>query len=438
MEQSLGNGAAAPEYLTPQQVRLALHLGWSISEVYGRIHKGVYLRKRDEQSLSEIPPRFSFSDRQFTVGQRLWLASHRINALAETLMKELGVEEGASAAEEMLSQPIRDLPDRIRRHIDDPHGVPLPTERELYQIFEDWSVDLSVRLSVHSGLLSLAFTFGGGLADTYWYMRPPRRFGRGKSPESWHELLVRQRLTEMIRRARRLEPYLPPEVGLLLRHSLWEWGIAQEMERHEGKLRIAHPWLYRWRAIHRVRERRAKKMARRWEGKVGEERFVTLERNEERDIYRNLRRQARIWSDLIHGSREPQDYLLPSDWRQVRGIAGVMSGAVIVLLAVTGWYGVQFLFRVINYLLTTFSPRIAFPTELTDLLAITTTLATVALFLATQTVRIARRLIGLYRSLHQWLVKRKMEQRTLVGWDGKVKPLFFTCLESLIFAWRRE
>ena len=431
-----GNGTTTPEHLTAQQVRLALRLGWSISEVCGRIHKGAYFRKPQERLPGETLPRLSFSDRGFTEAQRLWLTSRCINALTTALLKELGVGQGGS--EEMIPRPIRDLPQRIKSHIDDPHAVPLPAEQELYELFEDWSADFSVTLNVYSGLLNLAFTFGASLADTYWYMRPARRFGRGKSPESWHELLIRQRLTEIIRRARRLEPYLPPGVGAALRHSLWEWGVAQELERHQGRVRIAYPRLYRWRFIRWVREIRAHRMAKRWVGKVGEERFVALERDEEKGIYRNLRRQAKVWGDLIHGSREPRDYLLPSDWRQVRWMALAASALTFGAALIPGVFLLGTLLRASISLVTKLQPIAALPTQLKDWLAVATTLATVVLVLTTQMGRVIRGLLNLYRSFHDWLVMRKIEQRTLVAWDGRVKPLFFICLEGLVFAWRRE
>jgi hypothetical protein len=431
------NETITPGHPTAQQVRLALCLGWSISEVYGRIHKGAYFRKPRERLSGETPPRLSFSDREFTEAQRLWLTSRRITALTTALLKELGMGQGES--EEMLPRPIRNLPRRVKSHIDDPHAVPRPTEQELYELFEDWSADFSITLNVYSGLLSLAFTFGASLADTYWYMRPARRFGRGKSPESWHELLIRQRLTEIIRRVRRLEPYLPPGVGPALRHSLWEWGIAQELERHRGQVRIAYPRLYRWRFMHWVRRIRANRMAKRWVGKVGEERFVVLKRGEEKGIYRNLKRQARVWSDLIHGSREPREYLLPSDWRQVRWMAfaaSILTFGVALVLGVS--LLLTILFRVFISLVVSLQPMAALPTELKDWLAVATTLATTVFVLTTQTGRVIRGMVNLYRSFHGWLVRRKIEQRTLVAWDGRVKSLFFICLEGLTYTWQRE
>jgi hypothetical protein len=82
-----------------------------------------------------------------------------------------------------------------------------------------------------SGVMARAFYLGGGLASTYWAMRPPPR-GRAAPPadDSWHALLNRKRTLELLRTTRALQPYLPDQVALTLRHSLSQWGVGAELQ----------------------------------------------------------------------------------------------------------------------------------------------------------------------------------------------------------------
>ena len=420
--------------LSAQQVQTAIRFGWALAEVYGQIRKGLTLRMPRERSDETDVPRLSFSDRELSVGERLWLSAQRLIDLAEALKTDEDSKQQGEAAPEFVTS----LPDRIKQYIANPKQNPLPGIREVYTAFEEWSAQWWIRLGVESELLALTLTFGGGLADTYWHMRPPRRFGQDKSSDSWHELLVEPRMTEMVRRVRRLQPYLPPDLGLALRHSLREWGIALDLEQSASGARIAYPVLFRLRMFRWAHRGRTWLMRRRWKGKHGAERFAALTAEDEEKLVGNLRRQAKVWADLIHGARLPDEYLLPADWRAVSWIALVVVALGSLALTAMGTLVLVLVFRLLLAVYVALSPQIAAPTEFSDQLTLVSTLAAAGLFVVTQAARAVRAVLAWHERVRRWLTARKIEQRTLVAWDGRPKGLLWISLEAWVYSWRRE
>ncbi len=419
--------------LSAQRVQTAIRFGWTLAETLGQMRKGLSLRMPRQPGADADVPRLSFSDRDLTVGETLWLSAQRLIDLAGALK----TDEDDRRDGEDVPELVKSLPDRIRQHTANPKRNPLPDIRDVYEAFEDWSAKWWIRLGVDSELLALAFTFGGGLADTYWHMRPPRHFGQRKSHDSWHELLVEHRMTEMVRRARRLQPYLPSDVELALRHSLREWGIAMDLEQTASGVRIAYPILFRMRMFSWARRWRTWLMRRRWKDKHGAERFATLTAEDEEKLVGNLRRQAKVWADLIHGARLPSDYLLPSDWRMVSSTAFVVVALGTLALIAVGAFALVIVFRLLLALYVALSPQIVVPTDFRDQLTLVSTLAAAGLFLVTQAARAARGSVAWYDRVRRWLVKRKVEQRTWVAWDGRPKGLLWIGLEAWVYSWRQ-
>lgn len=416
---------------TAENIQLAIRLGWSVAAVYGQIRtrKQLSLRAPDPRGSSEPLPRLSYSDRGFTVPERLWINARRILELSEILIGALpGVDQP-----QRIPDAVYRLPDRIRKYMADPHGVSLPDDESLYQVLQKWTLDIWIRFAAAPEPLALAFTLGGSLADTYWYMRSPERSHEGKSKESWHELLERQRLMDNLYRVRRLEEYLPPRVGLCLRHSLWEWGIARELERHDDKLHMAYPVLYRLRSLGPIGKWRASRM-REHRKREGVETFVTLSEQEEHDLHNHLKEQSHIWENLIHGTRRPRQYLRASDWQMIRILALGTCVLIVVALVALLAYVVPGIIQFLDFLMRRSLIQIEFPTKLNKHLEYISALGTVLLFVATQIVRSFRDLARLYRAIREWFFERKLEQRTLVSWNRETKSFLVVCLEGVLFS----
>ncbi|MFQ5614628.1 MAG: hypothetical protein ACE5H9_21105 [Anaerolineae bacterium] len=330
------------------------------------------------------------------------------------------------------SDPLWILLEDVRRFVLRNGQSDILSSQAVYERLESWSLMTLARMEAVSGTLAMAFTFGGDLADTFWGMRaPPRYQPQGKARDSWHTLLDRERVLRLIRRGRRLQPHLSTSVGLALRHSLWEWNLARELSYSEvtGSLSVVYPGLHRWRALSGLRwlRERLKRDHRPPE---------TLPPAQEKALHDRLSRQAETWADLIHGTREPTEHLKPSDWRAVSWLAAGMSLVTTTVILALIVIAVVLLIRLATLVYSRFAAQIALPTGFSEQWTLVTTLVAVALGLVTQAGRVLRGLASLYRRGRSWLVERKVEQRTLFSWDGRIKPFFFLILEGIIFHWR--
>ena len=309
-----------------------------------------------------------------------------------------------------------------------PGNGKLPKVEAVYNDLNQWSRMVWATLDAENPLLAEAATLGARLADTFWQWRFPAGEQPTSSKQTWQHLLKPKRMTAIIRQVRQVETHLPAHVGPMLRHSLWEWGIAGELTRSSsGQLRIAHPFLHRLRSLRwaRTLRRRRKKAASR------EPPELTLE--EERFLWKRLRHQMVAWEHLVF-NRPLAHLLRPSDWRQVRWLSlGLYAGAILLFTAGGGLLvgGLVWLVsRFLGYVL----PFLAAPTEFKDQVTLATTIVAVLAFLFAQMRQGLVRLRHLYDGIYHWVMMRKLQQRGLRAWDGRTKPLRWIWLQHLLRA----
>ena len=376
----------------PQRVRWALRLGWLFAEAAGRL-------KQNKLQWSAGPNRTArlfLSHPHPTTGASLWLVLRQLLAMWQYLYpleeKKPPVCPPPPALEAQLEEMARWINGEGKASLD---------VAQTLTLLDEWSRSCWMQLGVDASLLQTAASLGASLGDTYWTMQLTKD---GQSPpkkESWRYLLGAERTYRLIEAVREVEDYLSEDTGSLLRHSLWEWGIAEDLGRKsDGALRIAHPWHWA-------------RLKKRHRGTLKE-----LTPEEEQRIHANLGKQRRVWDDLLAG----RPYTLrPKDLRAVRWVAGsvfVVLAALLGSLTVVGLTGVLALaYRVAVWLF----PLIARPTESTDWLAIGGAVVSVLSFCGPLLWRWSQWLFGLYERLARWTRLAKLKQRTLLCWDGGEK-----------------
>ena len=239
-----------------RQVQQALSLGWTLAEILGRWRRGITPPRKAKAS-----DRLSFSSHEVLPGDELGMAAQRALVLAQGL--KLAVPQPSEDSEVTLAS----LPDLVYAYMADPKAHPLPGVQTVRPVLEAWSRSAWIALAARSQTLATAFSLGGSLADTYWYMWPPGRAARHKVrvKETWRDLLSRQRMGKLIGQLRTLEESLPPDVVPALVHSLDRWGIAAEMERgRDGRLRISYRLLFAMRRFSWARRLRYNPRRLRW------------------------------------------------------------------------------------------------------------------------------------------------------------------------------
>jgi hypothetical protein len=434
------------------RVKLALRLGWTIAEVYGRLLQ------------NPLPPTPSTTTRLFVSKrnpdpyERLWAATQRLAVLCEALFEpskpaaqepeqDSAARGGASPKKDDDKASAKAEADRRPAQIEYPACMDelarcleqrlasgrakLPHAQALYGELDQWSRKVWVTLDAEDPLLSEALTLGARLADTFWQWPYPGSGPAQPLPEqTWRYLLKPERLNRLIRQVRRVEAYLPEHVGPMLRHSLWEWEIGgQPVHASAGQLAIAYPGLYRWRSLGWARTRRQRQT------KANPRLFPQLTPEEEKKllapVWRRLHKQMETWESLVF-DRSVSYLLRPSDWRGVRWLTFGLY-ALLVILIVAG-IAVSFLYmaRIGGQILIDLFPFLAEPKEFKDQLALVTTLGAVLAFLATQFWRGLRWLQGLYAWAYQWVMMRKLEQRSLYPWNGGQKRFISVCLQRLL------
>ena len=405
------------------RVWLALRLGWTLAEVYGRL---------GEAPPPHTPPastRLFLSDLNPSPDERLWAAAQRLAYLARQLFPPPGASPAPSQSPGIGEYPpeLDALLERAEQRILTGRGK-LPHAAAIYEAVNPWSRRIWATLDAEDPLLAEAATLGARLADTFWQWRFPVEGEAIPAKQTWQHLLKPQRMTATIRQVRQVEMHLPAHVGPMLRHSLWEWGIAGELARSpSGTLQIAYPGLYRWRSLSWARARRRRLM------KEYQALPLQLRPDEERALWRQLQNQVLDWEGLVF-NRPLARLLPPSDWRQVRWLSLALYAGGLVLVTAGG--GLLFagliwcVGRFLGYLL----PFLAAPTEFKDQLTLASTLVAVLAFLATQFRRGLSRLRHLVDTLHTWVMMRKLEQNSLRLWSGGTKPLALIWLQRLLRA----
>ena len=180
-----------------RQVQQALSLGWTLAEILGRWRRGITPPRKAKAS-----DRLSFSSHEVLPGDELGMAAQRALVLAQGL--KLAVPQPGEDSEVTLAS----LPNLVYAYMADPKAHPLPGVQTVRPVLEAWSRSAWIALAARSQTLATAFSLGGSLADTFWYMRPPENRDFTLKQESWHTLLRPERLNKERDRLAELSPCL--------------------------------------------------------------------------------------------------------------------------------------------------------------------------------------------------------------------------------------
>jgi hypothetical protein len=403
--------SSTPDQLSSESVLKALQLGWAFAEVNGR------LKQPQMWGGGRSPVRRVFlSHPKPKYGEAVWLTLQRLIVLVDQLFPSTEKIPSVCPVPEALDNFLAEIEEKLK-----PEGnkSPLPDERilEAFKILDEWSRECWVHLGAESPIMAEAATFGGSLADTYWAMQlPPDEEKEDKrvKAETWRYLIAPNRLHPLIEDVRAIEDYLPGDCGTIFRHTLWEWGIADDLARGtEGDLQIADNKAWR-----HLKKRHRKELK-------------ALNPEEERGIHRNLEAQQRQWKRLVFTGEIP---LEPKDRRWIAWATGTVYVVGVVLLftlvmSILG--GLSWL----AYLLASSSlfPQIAFPSKAEGWLKVGGALIAAVTSVGTQLWHWCKGIIGLYDDIHQWWTLIKKKQRALRRWDGEKKPALLVAMQHLLY-----
>src|SRR3712207_2580335 len=184
----------------------ALPLGWAVAETFGRLR--VY--RPEFANLPNDPgemPRFSYSNSDLSAAQQLDISYRRLAELAVAL--ELAPPDVQQLAQ--LSQTRG------------PYEIGPDDRKRVYEQLESWSRAAWVQLNVRSASLGRAMTYGGSLADTFWYMAEPGTPEFLSGRRSVDALLRPERVRRMSERMEELRSAFAPELCDAIAWSLASW-----------------------------------------------------------------------------------------------------------------------------------------------------------------------------------------------------------------------
>jgi hypothetical protein len=413
---------------TENRIWLALRLGWTVAEFYGRLRQGNLLWR--STSTSFHIPRLFLSDLNPTSGEKFWVIQQRLAFLSRQLFP--ASDDDASYSYSVLDiakyPKIDALLKMTGQRVLSGKGK-LPSIASVYDELNQWSRQIWATLDAEDPTLADAATLGARLADTFWQLQFSNQRQIVNQKQTWQHLLKPQRMIATIRLVRRVEIHLPSYVGSILRYCLWEWGIAEELTvSSSGCLEIASSKLYWFRNLGWIRKIRLwqKKM---WVKKQPKS-CLLLDECEKKDLQKQLQNQIDIWERLIF-NRSPVYLINPTDWQQIRWLSFIIYAATALLIMFGGAFLIAGLTILSKQFLEYVLPLLAQPTEFADQLTLVSTSIAVIAFLLTQFRRALNQLRHLYDSIYNWVTLRKLEQRCLCSWNGKTKSLFWVWLQRL-------
>lgn len=450
-------GNAEPKESPPEEqsidvVLLAFRLGWTISEFVGRARQAdLRFREKDQWAIPRNllgferyeAPRLSYSDGVSSRESAWWQATLRLAALADALnLLGDGFPEASAIKSwpEHVYQLTYRLPDSSdKQQSEKPSTEQWLSPRDYYEVLEPWCRKVELALSARDEMAALAFTTGGEIADTCWFMRQ-RSWGepRDRRNNSWQQLLHYERLNIIIARLKVFEARLPSLVGPALRFGLFRWGFARDLGYKNGQLIVEYQWLWHWfhwwpwmmgvRRRLMVKRRRAEGVQRERNGAGA---LTALTQEDEAQLFSQFHEQARRWGELILGERLPTGYLdyaarFHIVWQSALiylvllvliVIASVGVGYLLVL--VLGEWSVFILNEVFSHLKpTTIQPAVL--KDSFEILKIAVPLLTgLAAFIGGVLRAVWGEVIGLYPRVKDWLVRRKVERATWISWRAR-------------------
>ncbi len=363
--------AAAPP---PIDVQRALRLGWTIAEFFGRLraYQPEFANRRNDPG--EMP-RFSYSNSDLSGAQQLEVSYRRMIELAAVLDLELpGVDQLVAP---LLIEPPAPLDDGAKKAI--------------HASLESWSRGAWVQLNVRSAALGRAMTYGGSLADTYWYMAAPGTEAFLSGRQSVEALLRRQRLTRMQERMDEIDEAFTSETCDAIRYGLKTWIYDS------GKAAWA--------------------CATEWRG-LGIAVDAQPRRTPAQQLHFNLFRQIRAWRDLLFEARQPLDYVSPGFRRR----AGFVAGAITVLLVLLLALGVGVLiFVLFGFALGAVQNSVIAARINDEFIEALSVLISLASTIAVVTVGLLSRMSAAVHSFDAWLesaiVRWRIRRQTTIPWN---------------------
>ncbi|MBI5649768.1 MAG: hypothetical protein HZC40_04865 [Chloroflexi bacterium] len=373
------------------RVRIAFLLGWSVSELHGRLRKGVRPMPRQSARATESAPRLDVADGEIEKFTDAFVFTAQRVA---RFFHALEFETPAHALP--LSQEIFALPENARAWLAGARKFYTP--RELRDLLNAWTMHVWAQLDAASPASAQAFTAGMSLADTYWYLRlPARRPARAPSGESWQRLLSKFRLDVERTRLASLEKHLPAYVAPVIRNQLRAWSIGTDLVYRDGKL---------------MRDPTTKNAA-------------TLTPEDETHLQNALEKQTSEWSNLLFEWRTATSYLRDADRRWIVigrrvGLFGVLLITTFALALFAVWIAIFLSVSVLPGLFTFLNQK---QPGLGDWLGIVNFLWT--LLIAAPAPLILRAIFQATRTLQQWLDDQLMiyfiNRRTAVTWNRYLK-----------------
>lgn len=294
-------------------VRQAFLLGWTLAETLGRLRGGARPYRRSPAD-DNYAPRLNVSENEpGSSGLAFWTATHRLLALADALE----LLQDKTDQRDTWEQNLRALPLQIEQ-AETQAASQYTTPAVLQEILDRWSLAAQAQLNGRSPDLSRALTSGASLADTCWYVRPPRRpskmeLGRPRperlaqaadtplkrpSAEDWRRLLSYYRLHTERTRVDSLRLALPPYVPDVLARHLQAWTIGETLYYDDRSRLRRRPW---WQspAFQMWLPRRMRRQYR----------SPVLLPEDEIALLKALKQQETRWRQMLFGFRRPEDFM---------------------------------------------------------------------------------------------------------------------------------
>ncbi|WP_026370205.1 hypothetical protein [Kallotenue papyrolyticum] len=370
---------SAADVPAPSEVQRALRLGWSIAETFGRlrVYQPEHATRRNDPG--EMP-RFSFSNSDLSGAQRLEVSYRRMQELAAALA--------------LPPPPVDEL--ILPVLLDPPQPIGDDEKKAIHAALEAWSRAVWVQLNVRSAALGRAMTYGGSLADTYWYLAPPGDPAFLSGRRSVEALLRAHRLRRIQERMDEIDEAFTPATCDAIRHSLQTWiydAAKDAWARAES-----------WRGLDVAVDERPR-------------------RTPAQQLHFNLERQARTWRDLLFEARQPLDFVSPRARRWAAVLADITTLALVIALAlavgllVFGLFGMGV--RLVQRLGLTASVDDQWIEALSVLISLTSTLVVVAVGLLARLSTLVQRVDA---ALETCLLQREIRRRTTIPWNDPPRP----------------
>lgn len=359
---------------TGANAQRALRLGWAVAETFGRlrVYRPEFANKRNDPG--EMP-RFSFSNSDLSTAQQLEVSYRRLGELAAAL--ELTPPEVPQLAQLSEAGVLHEIgPDDRKR---------------VYEQLESWSRAAWVQLNVRSASLGRAMTYGGSLADTFWYLAEPGTAEFLSGRRSVDALLRPQRVRRMRERMEELRTAFAPELCDAIDWSLRAWTIE------EAKLAWARDadW-----------------------STLGLDVGPQPRRTSAQQFHFNLGRQVRTWRDLLFESRQTLDYVSPGYRRRANIAAGAITILTVILTAVLAGL---LIFALFNVLLRVLRGPL-FPSfggsEIIEVVSVgVSLLSTLAILIAGLLSRASAAVQQLDAAIEAAIMRRAIRKQTTVPWN---------------------